>query len=271
MGKLDNFKRYLGIGMVILVFLIYPVCGQPVFGDSGTDFTDPKTIFEQANSEYQKGNFNKAAELYQQLCDEGYQSGNMYYNLGNTYYKMGLKGRAVLNYERARRQIPGDADLKANLNYVLTGVQEGVSDWKYDFVKFLTGMLSVQQLALSGSIWFFGLVIIIILAIIKPIPLHTLIEGDFKKWWIGLVTGCAIIFVSFLSLGILTFWEQSREQAVAVKAGDVFFEPSKAATIYYHLAEGSRVLILEEKENWVKVKRVDGKRGWMDKECLETI
>ena len=78
-------------------------------------------------------------------------------------------------------------------------------------------------------------------------------------------------FLSSTALGILTYWDQSREHAVAVKGDEVRFEPSPTATIYYHLDEGSRVLILEKKDNWVMLKRVDGKRGWVNKECLEII
>lgn len=271
MRKYKSSKRYLPVGILILVLLTYPACGQSAFGDSGTGITNPEAVFEEANKAYQNGEFHKAAELYRQLCDEGYLSGNLYYNLGNAYFKLGAKGLAVLNYERARRLIPGDADLKANLNYVLSGVQEGVSDWKYEFLKFLTGMAPVDQLAVYASIWFFGLAILIVLGILKPAPFRNLIEGELRKWWTGIVIGCAIIFYIFGSLAALTFWDQSREQAVAVKAGAVRFEPSKAATLYYNLAEGSRVLVLEEKEDWLKIKRVDGKRGWVEKDCLETI
>lgn len=228
-------------------------------------------FFNEANTAYQKGDFIKATGLYQQLCDEGYLSGNLFYNLGNAYFKLGAKGRAILNYERAKRWIPGDADLKANLNYALTGVQEGVPDWKQGFLKFLTTIASVEQLAIYSSIWFFCLIVLVILWIIKPALLRNIIEGNQKKWWLGIIFCCLLIFCSYSTLGILTYWDQSREQAVAVKAGSVRFEPSQAATLYYHLAEGSRVQILEEKETWVMIKRIDGKRGWVKKGCLETI
>lgn len=270
MREFKLYSRYFRIGILLMIFMIFSY-GQLALGSNESGPGIPEAVFKEANSAYQKGDFNKAAQLYQQLCDEGYLSGNLLYNLGNAYYKLGAKGRAVLNYERARRLIPGDADLKANLNYVLSGTQEGASDWKYDLLRFITGMASVEQLAISGSVCFFGLMLLIILGITKPNPLRNLIEGDYSKWWIGILIGCAIIFISISTWGILTYWDQSREQAVAVRAGEVYFEPSQAATVYYQLAEGSRVQILEGKDHWVKIKRIDGKRGWIDKGCLETI
>lgn len=271
MGNFNFSKRYFKVGILFMILLSQLAFGQLAFGDSEMNVANPDAIFNQANSAYQKGDYNEAAGLYQQIWDEGYLSGNLCYNLGNAYFKLGAKGRAILNYERAKRLIPRDADLRANLNYALAGVQEGVSDWKYDFIKFLTGIASVDQLAVSSSVWFFGLVILVILGIIRPTPLRNFMTGNLRKWWFGIIFGCVIVFICYLTLGILTHWDHSREQAVAVKADAVRFEPSTAATLYYHLAEGSRVLIQEEKENWVKVKRVDGKRGWVKKDCLELI
>jgi tetratricopeptide (TPR) repeat protein len=40
------------------------------------------------------------------------------YNLGNSYARSGQPGLAVLNYERALLLAPGDADIRANLEYV---------------------------------------------------------------------------------------------------------------------------------------------------------
>lgn len=270
MREFKSGGRYLRFGLLLMVFLILSY-GQLALGDKGSGADTPEAVFKEANSAYQEGDFNKAAQLYQQLCDEGYISGNLLYNLGNAYYKLGAKGRAVLNYERARRLIPGDADLKANLNYVLSGTQEGASDWKYDLLRFVTGLTSVEQLAIAGSVCFFGMILLLILGITRPNPLRNLIEGGFSQWWAGIIISCSIVFITVASLGLLTFWNQSREHAVAVKGVEVRFEPSPAATIYYQLAEGSRVQILEGKDQWVKIKRVDGKRGWIDRSCLETI
>lgn len=271
MRDIKSPKGYLSISVLILFLLIYPACGELAFGNTETETLKPESIFEEANIAYRNGDFRTAAEKYQQLCDEGYTGGNLYYNLGNAYFKLGAKGLAVLNYERARRLIPGDADLRANLSYVLSGVQEGISDWKYEFLKFLTGLAPVEQLAVNTSVCFFGLAFLVILGILKPVPLKNLVEGEFRKWWNGVVIVWALIFCLFCSLGLLTFWDQSRDHAVAIKDGDVRFEPSKAATLHYKLNEGSRVLILEEREDWLKVKRVDGKRGWVEKDCLEMI
>ncbi len=272
MRKFNILTGFLKTGILLLLILLsFPGFEQPACGSPKGNVSNPETLFSEANSAYQKADFLKAVELYERLYDAGYFNGNLLYNLGNTYFKLGAKGRAILYYERAKRLIPGDADLKANLNYALADVQEGVPDWKREFLGFLTGIAPVDQLAITGSIWFFGLIILVIFRIIRPGLIQNLVVGNLKKWWAGVVYGCAIILISLVSLGVLTYWDQSRDHAVAVKGDEVRFEPSPTATLYYHLDEGSRVLILEEKDNWVKLKRVDGKRGWVNKDCLEII
>ena len=270
MGEFKLSKWLIGTG--ILVAACWSLSfSQVVCGASETNRDAPEAVFKQANTAYQKGDFQEAIQLYQQLIDAGYVGGNLFYNRGNAYYKLGMKGKAILYYERAKRLIPGDADLRANLNYALNGVQEGVSDWKHDLLKFVTEIAAVDQWAVLGSAWFFGLVFLMIIELLKPSVLRNLFDGNLRKWWLGIIICNALIFVCILSLGLLTYWDQSREYAVAVKADAVRFEPSEKATLYYQLSEGSRVQILERKGEWVMIKRIDGKRGWVVADCLEMI
>jgi tetratricopeptide (TPR) repeat protein len=85
----------------------------------------PQTTFFHANALYKDGQYDAAVQEYEQLLQSGRTSGNLYFNLGNAYFKAGKKGKAIVNYERARRLIPGDPDLRANLEYAqsLTGAE----------------------------------------------------------------------------------------------------------------------------------------------------
>src|SRR3990172_12167297 len=78
---------------------------------------NPKYTFYKANTLYEEGKFDEAIVEYQKLLKDNVESGNLYYNLGNCYFKKGEPGRAILNYERAKRLIPQDSDLKSNYEY----------------------------------------------------------------------------------------------------------------------------------------------------------
>src|SRR5207253_6786447 len=77
----------------------------------------PNTIFFHANALYGEERWAEAAAEYERVLAAGWESGSLYFNLGNAWFRAGDIGRAVLDYERARRLLPRDPDLHANLSY----------------------------------------------------------------------------------------------------------------------------------------------------------
>ncbi|MCI5220525.1 MAG: hypothetical protein D3914_15355, partial [Candidatus Electrothrix sp. LOE2] len=75
-------------------------------------------LFEQANILYSRGEFQQAAEQYLDIISKYGVSASLLYNLADSYAAAGQVGPAVLNYERALRLAPGDADIQGNLAQV---------------------------------------------------------------------------------------------------------------------------------------------------------
>jgi tetratricopeptide (TPR) repeat protein len=75
-------------------------------------------LFEQANILYSRGEFQQAAEQYLDIISKYGVSPSLLYNLADSYAAAGQVGPAVLNYERALRLAPGDADIQGNLAQV---------------------------------------------------------------------------------------------------------------------------------------------------------
>ena len=69
----------------------------------------------QANQLYRDAQYQKAAQLYDRVVKNGYESPALYYNLGNCYFKLHNLPAAILFYERARRLAPHDEDISYNL------------------------------------------------------------------------------------------------------------------------------------------------------------
>ena len=77
---------------------------------------DAQQLFQNANQAYQTGNFPLAVEQYETILRGGKLfSKELYYNVGNAYFRLNQTGRAILNYERAARLSPTDADIQTNL------------------------------------------------------------------------------------------------------------------------------------------------------------
>src|SRR5579859_4188461 len=83
---------------------------------------------DSGNAAYAKGNYAKAITFYTKFLDGVYESSAVYYNLGNCYYKTNEIGKAILNYEKAKRLSPGDADIQFNLQLANQKTTDKISE-----------------------------------------------------------------------------------------------------------------------------------------------
>src|SRR5438128_179895 len=75
----------------------------------------PAETYKAANALYKAGSYEEAAASYEKILAQGYRTADVYYNLGNCFYKLKENGKAILNYERARKLAPDDEDIAHNL------------------------------------------------------------------------------------------------------------------------------------------------------------
>lgn len=102
----------------ILISALLTLCGVCASAQS--------TVVAQADSAYMADDFATAATLYQQAVDELGGSVERYYNLGNAYFRLGRPGMAVVNYERALRLDPTNADVRDNLEFVNSRITDRI-------------------------------------------------------------------------------------------------------------------------------------------------
>src|ERR1041384_470335 len=78
-------------------------------------FSQANDLLQKGEKAYEKKEYKKAIEAYEMLLKEGYTSSKLYYNLGNSYYRNNQLGKAIYNYELAKKIDPNDEDVKNNL------------------------------------------------------------------------------------------------------------------------------------------------------------
>ncbi|MDP6601270.1 MAG: hypothetical protein QGG74_03895 [Phycisphaerales bacterium] len=64
--------------------------------------------------------FERSANRFQVLVDEGVENGRLFYDLGNAQLQAGATDKAIAAYLAAERYIPGDGRLAANLEHART-------------------------------------------------------------------------------------------------------------------------------------------------------
>ncbi|MCX5686776.1 MAG: tetratricopeptide repeat protein [Candidatus Omnitrophica bacterium] len=256
-------KIFLIICTLINLAAIHSFCDDQKKGD-------PNQLFYNANSLYERRDYEKAAAEYLKILDFGVESPGLYYNIGNSYFKLGRLGRAILYYERAKRLSPQDADLKSNLAYARSFVgssSSGAQDW---------GMIA--KLVASARFEDFNLNAIAIAALViylVVIGLQVLFFFNSlvaKKVMALYIMVLAVFIVSVSAFGLRFYNEEVLRHGVVVeKEVDCKYEPIDKAMTYYKLQEGDEVIILNTRSGWSQIKRPDGKIGWVVADSAEEI
>ncbi len=225
------------------------------------DVKEAKSVFQKAVQAYHDGRYDEAVVLNEQVIANGFYSSALYYNLGNAYFKSRHSGKAIANYLRARRLAPRDSDLRANLQFARTVVENFVP-WKDASPFALPGkFLSADELKWLS--FFF-------LAFTGTFFIAALYAGLRRKRTV-LFTGLLGLFSVYLAGACVFQILQRSGEAVCVARVDARFEPSQEATIYFKIPEGTEVKILRYKDLWCKIERCDGKMGWVPAASIERI
>ncbi|MBI5416074.1 MAG: tetratricopeptide repeat protein [Candidatus Omnitrophica bacterium] len=263
---IGNLLRLLCAVIWGFIFPIADVACAAVPANTGP-MTDGQAIagFVAAGAAYKAEDFHSAAAQYQSIVDAGKESGALYYDLGNSYFKQGDLGRAILNYEKARRLIPRDSDLNYNYRYALARIQEPAiqpaENWAdrllNSFIQFYTTGEMVVMLFVLGCL--LGCLHLLSLYLKWPARIRTVVLSVLAAAWILL----------FGALGIK--WDTSQSLAIVVKSSEAKFEPRADATTHFTLSAGTRIKLLKVEEDWAKIGRPDGKMGWLPVKSFELL
>lgn len=214
---------------------------------------------------YKAEDYDKAIAAYEEILKGGKESGALYYNLGNSYFKKGNVGKAILNYERARRLIPRDSDLNFNLQYVrsranVSGEPTGLP-WGRQLVEQLTRHWTDRELAWA----LFSLAFV--LGALQLFSLYARLSPRARNLTLAVVATLCLICAGGLWFKLAT----EKNQAVAVAATEAKFEPRGDATTHFSVGEGTLLKIFKTEDGWAKVARPDGKMGWIPEKTLERV
>lgn len=224
-------------------------------------------VWQVGNDAYRDGDFKKAITQYEQLIDDGVKSGRVYYNLGNAYFKAGELGPALLNYYRAEKLMPGDDDIRQNIEMANETRRDPVIESERAGLgmavdKFFFG-LSYQHLFLIAFV-------LLCVAGLAAIPLS--LGKKHRVWGYVLV----IAGVLGLALGAVTMLQYQRLTAndaavVMVNQTDVLAGPAPSEPVNFTIHEGIRCQILEQQPGWYRIRLANGYNGWLPQSDVEKI
>ncbi len=230
----------------------------------------PYSLTDSAAAAYNKGNYAGAIAFYNRFLKSGYVSADVYYNLGNCYYRTNDIAKAILNYERAKKITPSDADLQFNLqlaNLKTTDKIPGetqliINTWWTNFIN-----LEGERGWAYFSILFLCLALMLLLLYLFSGRLAFRQAG----FW-----GAVLMFAACTAAFMLAR-EQYRtltthstaivmSPSVTVKAS-----PADNGTALFVIHDGTKVTIVKTEGAWTEIKLSNGNQGWLLNTDIEAI
>ncbi|MFK7827539.1 MAG: SH3 domain-containing protein [Oligoflexales bacterium] len=230
-----------------------------VFFVSGSQLGASKGQLELAVKAYDQGEFYNSVKIYENLIAEGVESGHAFYNLGNAYFRLEEPGKAMAAYLAAKRLLPRDPDIKANLAYVHGQIQDKL---EYEIDAGLLKVIAFWQDSFTSKeifeafllFWCIGL--LLLGAFVWKQDLIGL-----KRTGLGVLAVAMLIFSAFLiSLNQDLVWGAVSAKNAAVRSG-----PGEFNTQVFELHQGAPIMINEEENEWFLIGLSDGKKGWIAK------
>lgn len=230
----------------------------------------PDDLMSKANKFYQEQNYSEAKAYYEKIISQGFESGTLYYNLGNSYFKEGRIGKAILSYEKGLKLEPNDEDLQYNLKIANSRTIDRITEVpKLFLVSWWEGL--VTSLGISG--WLIS-VVLTFWFLLASIAIYFFSK---KTTWQRITFFSGSISLSILVLlivilsarvnrevandyGILTELIYSAKTSPDEKSNDAFV-----------IHEGVKFSLEDSVGEWVKIRLLDGKIGWIQKSVFGQI
>ncbi|MCP4603251.1 MAG: tetratricopeptide repeat protein [Proteobacteria bacterium] len=249
-------RYFISVCAIFTVLAVFPL---EATGDS------LDSLFNDANNAFWNGEYKKAASLYSKIEELGVRDAALSYNLGTTYTRLGKLGTAVKHYERALRLDPGHVDTHHNLSRLREFLARRASEAGRDAD--LAPAASPWRAALdrfspsSAAIGF----LVFHLALFTLLTLRRFVSSEMPRLSLGVLAGVLGILTATTLAVVVGKWHQHEyvKEAVVVTQGRLDVMEGPASTVKrFALEEGSRIHILEEKENWIRLLDSEDRDGW---------
>jgi tetratricopeptide (TPR) repeat protein len=221
---------------------------------------EPRVLFIRAVEAYKDARYDEAVSLNEKIMAQGLESPAVYYNLANSYFRSGKLGKSIANYLRAESLDPRDRDVHANLSFARSLIEyykpvrkTGLAAW------IVAQKFSLDELCLLCAFFLMLWAAMMMWGAYVPSLKRKIVLGSLLPVIMGVYFCAALVMKISDSSGL----------AVCLSRVEAKFEPSDKATTYFKVPEGAELKVLRAKDGWLKIRRTDGKTGWVPSGTVE--
>jgi tetratricopeptide (TPR) repeat protein len=220
---------------------------------------DETQLFQQGNEAYSRGDYQQAIDFYEKLTASSGYSPSVLYNLANSYAHSEKIGRAILNYQRALRLAPGDADIAGNLQ--LVSKESGLFAADSTTAEKFFQLFHLHHWAL------FFLFLLILLTIFQALPPRYRLTG---KAGIGVRLVCLLLL---LLCGIATAvrYRDFNPSVVIEADARLLISPFSSASSVGAIQEGRLVFPLKNHGTFTYIRDETKRHGWIATTSIKAV
>jgi pentatricopeptide repeat protein len=236
-------------------------------------FAEQHIMFEKANQLYRNKNYDSAISLYQQMMEDGYESGELYYNAGNAFYRNNQIGYSVWCYRKALQIHPENKNYMENLQLAKRRIREPIDEMKNIFFvrwwKNVYSLMSMNGWAMCALILFIS-GFVILFGYLFSLRILTQVPKRMAYYLFG---------ISIFSLWMMRIqYHQSKQhyEAIIVEPNVSFFDLAKKENYKLEVGNSVRVHIKSTEKNQSKKDLIfvvlpDGREGRINKMAIKKL
>ncbi len=221
-----------------------------------------ENTFSQANELYNKGSYIEAINNYKEIIKNDFHSAELYYNLGNAYYRLDSIASSVYYYEKALQLNPNDRETIDNL--------ELINKTLVDEIDPITTPLIESILNSISNIFYFetwGYISIFFSFLIVALFLSYYFANSSRVKRLTFVLLCISSIFMLVSLinGNKGYNNYINNEYAIIYSyeTDLKTEPNYRSETLFMLHEGTKIQVLENYNNWIKIRLVNGQVGYI--------
>jgi len=268
-------------GILILIFLLFII-----FQGFSLSRKLQNDLYKQANDLFQKASdiavsdpaksqmlYEESLQQYLQLSDE-IHNGKLFYNIGNIYFQLEDIGKSILYYRKAALLIPGDKNLKENLNTAREKRVDKISEQESSRI-----METIFFFHYNLSSSFKSILLAISIAIVWiSLSLFLLRKKFPPSWGHNFITSTAIfsiislIFLGSLIIDTIEIHKHpggviTTNEVIARKGDGEAYSPSFKAPLH----SGLEFSLIRERQGWYYIKLPDKTQTWIPEKSAELV
>ena len=274
-----NLRSYIFFVLIVLGINVGLVHAQSE-ADSipASDIVESSVSVSESESEaeaaYRQNSFAESIKLYESEIGKNKQikkeSPELYYNLGNAYFRDNQIAKAILNYERALLLDPGDSDIRHNLRFAKTRIEDKIDSADSFFIN--QWIRSIQNLYTANRWAMIGIVLFLILIIaVGSYVISTQITVRKISFYSGIVLLALVIIANAFAFKQKNKIVNRSTGIVMSASVSIHTSPDAHSQELFRLHEGSKVRIKREEGNWFEIVIANGSVGWLQKKNIEKI